>query len=151
MPGQSRTGILVVATGLGVVLSIVFATALINASVPPRTPGAPLVIAPAGAVLHVSPDHFAYVPFTIFLPGVLIGGAEVDHESVFGIGVFPVGSAFSCPSEPAPPPSPPFYWGGPWSYSANQSLAPGSYFWGTPCGGSGNITVTQSVEIVFTA
>jgi hypothetical protein len=145
MLSRRRTAALTVAVGLGAVLSIFFATAAIGASVPTPSHGGTLVLVPAATVLRVGPGGLAVEPFTIIAPGVLLGAAVVDHTSVNGIGVYPAGAAIACGLIPYPP----TYSGGQWYYSVNQSLAPGSYDWGAVCGGYGNVTVIQSIEIVF--
>jgi hypothetical protein len=101
------------------------------------------VLVPALSVLRL--PGFRDVNFTVPSEGgVLVGAAEVDHTSVGWIGAFPVGTGWSCP------PLPRGYSGGPWVYTANQNLTAGTYFWGPdPCGGSGNITVTQSIEVLY--
>jgi len=98
------------------------------------------VLVPAGTVLRI--PGFQGVDFNVSSGGgQLVGEAEVDHTSVGFIGAYPVGAEFNCPAEL------PGYWGGPWTYIGNQTLAAGAYTWGAVCGTAGNITVTQSVVI----
>jgi len=74
--------------------------------------------------------------------GVLVGAAEVDHT--MGIGARLVGGpGIYCPAPPGR------YYGNPWSYTANQNLTAGEYTWGVGCGSWGNITVTQSIEVLY--
>jgi hypothetical protein len=100
------------------------------------------VLVPAGTVLRL--PGFENIGFTVpSAGGVLVGSAEADHTSVGRIGAFPVGTGWACP----PPPTGP--WGDPYSYTADQNLTAGAYTWGAFCGGWGNITVTQSIEVVY--
>jgi hypothetical protein len=41
------------------------------------------------------------------------------------------------------------YSGAPWSYSVNESLAPGQHDWGALCGGFANITITEPIEVLY--
>jgi len=75
---------------------------------------------------------------------VLVGTAEVDHRSIWLIEALLVGGPGTyCPRGPPP------YSGSPWTYTASQNLTAGTYTWGVVCGYGGNITVTQSIEILF--
>ncbi len=89
---------------------------------------------------------FSGVNFTIPpAGGVIVGAAEVDHTSLRDIEALPAHVFWVClPRVPANL----TYSGPPWSYSINQTLAPGHYGWAPRCGGFANITVTQSIEIL---
>jgi hypothetical protein len=102
------------------------------------------VLAPAGALFKVYPGSgFAGVTFTVPSEGgVLVGAAEVDHA--MKIGTRPAGApGVYCPASPYG------YSGSPWSYTVDQNLTAGEYTWGPFCGGWGNITVTQPIEVLY--
>ncbi len=100
------------------------------------------VLSPVGAVLRV--PGFSGVYFDVPSGGgQLVGEAVADHTSVGFIEAFTVGAVFNCPVEA------PGYWGGPWTYVANQTLPAGAFIWGAVCGTAGNITVTQAIEILY--
>ncbi len=100
------------------------------------------VLVPAGTVLNIPP--FGGVNFTVPSEGgVLVGAAEVDHT--IPLGAFPVGSRFNCPGRNTGV----YYFGSPGSYTANENLTAGAYTWGSYCGSWGNITVTQSIAVLY--
>lgn len=73
--------------------------------------------------------------------GVLIGSVHWDHSSVLVVlaanGTHPMCPTFSG------------YAGPPWTQHLNESLSTGTYFFGALCGGFGNGTVTQPIEITY--
>lgn len=94
-----------------------------------------------GSVVRV--PGTANVEFTVPQPGgFFVGSILWDHSSVSAM-VAPLGSHPVCPDTPSA------YSGLPWTQWVNTTLAPGPYEFGALCGGFGNGTVTQIIEIVY--
>jgi hypothetical protein len=75
--------------------------------------------------------------------GVFVGSAEVDHNVSIELLRLPV--FLSCGAQYGSS----AYHGDAWYYSINETLAPGQYSWGPTCGGTANITVTQTIEVLY--
>jgi hypothetical protein len=94
-----------------------------------------------GSVLRV-PGSSA-MDFTVPQPGgFFVGSINWDHSSASAM-VAPLGSHLLCPEAPT------VYSGLPWTQWVNTTLAPGPYEFGALCGGFGNGTVTQTIELVY--
>jgi hypothetical protein len=94
-----------------------------------------------GSVFHVPGS--AIKEFTVPQPGgFFMGSINWDHSSVSAM-VAPLGSHLVCPEAPTG------YGGLPWLQWVNTTLAPGTYEFGALCGGFGNGTVTQAIELVY--
>jgi len=81
--------------------------------------------------------------FSVPAPGgYLVGSIGWDHTSASAM-VVPLGAHVLCPSGPSG------YSGAPWTQYVNTTLPVGSYEFGALCGGFGNGTVTQTIEVIF--
>ena len=100
------------------------------------------ILVPVGTVLRV--PGFTGVIFNVPSEGaVLEGAAEADHTMSMGAHTAG-GPPGYCPGVYPP------YFGSPMSYTANQNLTAGTYIWGVgSCGSLGNITITQSIEVLY--
>jgi hypothetical protein len=126
---------------IGIAVSAVIAgCALAWGAPPPRPWSVEQVLYPAGTVLQVPSSGF-----TIFeVPsggGVFVGSARVYSDGSLGVeqpGVF-----IHCPARigNASP-----VW---WTYSENESLASGPYYWPGGCGSWTEVNVTQAIELLF--
>jgi hypothetical protein len=128
----------VLAIGLAIA-AVVAALTLAWGAAPPPPLSVEQVVYPAGAVIRVPESPVA----TFEVPsggGVLVGDAKVDHTAL--IMAAPAGEFLNCTAVFN------YYYGAPWSYSVNESLAPGQYDWGALCGGFANITITQPIEVL---
>lgn len=101
-----------------------------------------LVLFPAGSVVRI----VGFSPLSKFtVPpsgGRLVGTASVDHF------VFLMAWTNGTPL----PECADFlgYLGSNWTYSPEQTLAPGSYEFGPVCGGFANLSITDSIAVLWT-
>ncbi len=117
--------------------------------VSPAAPEAPLsvrtvgtqVIFPEGTVLHIT-NFSALARLTVYPPGAqLVGAFHADH--FLWIMAWTNGTPMPmCPIAMG-------YVGSPMDTSYNESLKPETYTLSEVCGGFGNLTVTQSIELVY--
>ncbi len=85
----------------------------------------------------------ATVDFTVTAPGGFLAGSIYwDHSSVAAM-VALVGSHVTCPVTSLG------YSGSPWTQWVNTTLPKGQYEFGALCGGFGNGTVNQTIEVLF--
>ncbi len=106
---------------------------------PPRSGSLQEVLYAQGAALKV--PGLPFENFTVPQQGgVLLGSIQWDHSSVMA-GVGPAGF-YTCPS---------FfnYSGLPWTQEFDSRLISGPHLFGAYCGGFGNGTVTQAIEVVY--
>ncbi len=99
------------------------------------------VIFPAGTVLHVT-NFSALAQFTVDPPGAqLVGAFHADHS--MWIMAWTNGTPMPmCPIALG-------YVGPPMNASYNESLKPETWTLSEVCGGLGNLTVTQTIELVY--
>ncbi len=99
------------------------------------------VIFPAGTVLHVT-NFSALARFTVDPPGAqLVGAFHADHS--MWIMAWTNGTPMPmCPIALG-------YVGPPMNASYNESLKPETWTLSEVCGGLGNLTVTQTIELVY--
>lgn len=98
------------------------------------------VIFPAGSVIHVT-NFSALARFTVYAPGAqFVGAFHADHS--MWIMAWTNGTPMPmCPIALG-------YVGSPMNASYNESLKPETYTLSEVCGGLGNLTVTQTIELV---
>ncbi len=99
------------------------------------------VLFPAGTVLHVT-NFSALARFTVDPPGAqLVGAFHADH--FLWIMAWTNGTPMPmCPIAMG-------YVGSPMDTAYNESLKPETYTLSEVCGGLGNLTVTQTIELVY--
>ncbi len=100
-----------------------------------------VILFPAGTVLHVT-DFSALARFNVDPPGAqLLGGFHADHW--MWIMAWTNGTPMPmCPIARG-------YVGSPMNASYNESLKPETWTLSEVCGGFGNLTVTQTIELVY--
>lgn len=126
------------------ILAIAAAGLLSHAASEPRLAAQALgtqVLFPAGTVLHIV-NFSALARFTVDAPGAqLVGAFHADHS--LWIMAWTNGTPMPmCPIAMG-------YVGSPMDTSYNESLKPETYTLSEVCGGFGNLTVTQSIELVY--
>jgi hypothetical protein len=100
------------------------------------------VLAPAGAVLKFPGSEG--VTFTVpALGGVIVGGADLDRDVT--IALLPVPTVLHCIANARPA----ALSGSSWTYSINETLPAGPYYWGPVCDAHVNITVTRAIELLY--
>ncbi len=99
------------------------------------------VIFPEGAVVHVT-NFSALARFTVVPPGAqFVGAFHADHS--MWIMAWTNGTPMPlCPIAQG-------YVGPPMNASYNETLQPETYTFSEVCGGLGNFTVTQAIELVY--
>ncbi len=99
------------------------------------------VIFPAGTVVHVS-NFSALARFTVVPPGAqFVGAFHADHS--MWIMAWTNGTPMPlCPIAQG-------YVGPPMNASYNETLKPETYTFSEVCGGLGNFTVTEAIELVY--
>jgi hypothetical protein len=130
------------ALGIGLALAAISGWCVMLGTASTNTPSTiEQVLYAQGSVLRVPGS--AILDFTVPQPGgFFVGSIYWDHSSVAAT-VAPLGSRLVCPEEPTG------YSGLPWTQWVNATLAPGTYEFGALCGGFGNGTVTQTIELVY--
>ena len=98
----------------------------------------PLLYWRSSAHAGAGPGSFAVPPWG----AVIVGTAVVDHTST-NLGVVLANALYNCPAWAFG------YTGSPWSYTINETLTSGHYYWGAVCGGFANITVTHPIELLY--
>ncbi len=100
-----------------------------------------VVIFPAGTVLQIT-DFSALASFTVYPPGAqLVGAFHADH--FLWIMAWTNGTPMPmCPIAMG-------YVGPPMNASYNEGLKPETWTLSEVCGGLGNLTVTQTIELVY--
>ncbi len=100
-----------------------------------------VVLFPAGTVIHVT-NFSALARFTVDPPGAqLVGAFHADHS--MWIMAWTNGTPMPmCPIAMG-------YVGSPMNASYNESLKPETWTLSEVCGGLGNLTVTQTIELVY--
>jgi len=130
-----------VALGIGLAGATIIAGCMLAWGASPPVPGSvEFVLYAQGSFLQVP----GLVPGNFTLGGeggILVGSIHWDHTSVVLV-VGPLGSLLSCPIFGG-------YAGSAWNQSFNRTLSSGTFGFGAFCGGFGNGTVTQAVEVVY--
>ncbi len=131
--------VLLVASTLALATGLV-AQAALESPLPTQTLGTQ-VIFPAGTVIHVT-NFSALARFTVDPPGAQLAGAfHADHS--MWIMAWTNGTPMPmCPIALG-------YVGPPMNASYNESLKPETWTLSEVCGGLGNLTVTQTIELVY--
>ncbi len=126
------------------ILAIAAAGLLSHAASEPRLAAQALgtqVLFPAGTVLHIV-NFSALARFTVDAPGAqLVGAFHADHS--LWIMAWTNGTPMPlCPIAVG-------YVGSPMNTTYNESLKPETWTLSEVCGGLGNLTVTQTIELVY--
>lgn len=130
----------VAALAIGIVGGLLLAGCMIAWDAAPPRPGSlQEVLFAQGAVLKV--PGLGFLNFTVPKQGgIVLGTIQWDHSSVFA-GVVAEGF-YHCPVFLK-------YAGAPWTQQFNDTLGGGAHEFGAPCGGFGNGTVVQPIEVVY--